>query len=141
MAELMAIEEIKRRVRSWCEERPVRLCVLFGSQATGKTHPQSDVDLAIWPAIGVSPRMRLRWLGELETALDRDVSLVWISPTTDPLLGFEIVRHGVVIFEAEPDMWIKERLRLWHLYNDSLPFRRAELQKLHEFAEEVRRGS
>jgi predicted nucleotidyltransferase len=35
----------------WCGKRPLRLCVLFGSQATGKAHPRSDVDLAIWPQL------------------------------------------------------------------------------------------
>jgi uncharacterized protein len=141
MCTASAVKEIKNRVRTWCENHAVHLCVLFGSQASGKAHAQSDVDLAIWPSEEMPPLTRLRWLRELETSLDRNVSLVIVSPATDPLLGFEIVRHGVVVYEAEPESWVEERLRLWHRYNDSLPFRRAERQKMHEFAEEVRRGT
>lgn len=59
----------------------------------------------------------------------------------DPRLGYEILRHGRVAYEARPKIWAEERLKLWHRYNDSLPFRRAERQRLHEFAEEIRGGS
>jgi hypothetical protein len=42
-------------IEVWCSERPLCLCVLFGSQATGKTHAQSDVDLALWPSELIAP--------------------------------------------------------------------------------------
>jgi predicted nucleotidyltransferase len=44
------LEESIDLLKEWCQKQPVRLCVLFGSQATGQTHAHSDVDLAIWPA-------------------------------------------------------------------------------------------
>ena len=135
------VQTITSIVGGWCRRSPVRLCVLFGSQASGKTHPQSDVDLAVWPLGPVSAAMRLHWLNELETTLASAVSLVLVSPELDPVLGFEIARQGLLIFEAEPGMWQEQRLQLWHRYNDSLPFRRAARQRLHEFAQEVRRAS
>jgi predicted nucleotidyltransferase len=136
-----SLSNIVGTVNNWCQGRPVRLCVLFGSQVRGKTHPRSDVDLALWPTRPVPPSARLRWLRELETALAHDVSLVLVSPDLDPVVGFEIVRQGYLIFEAEPGLWAERRAHLWHIYNDSLPFRRAARQRLHEFAEEVRRVS
>lgn len=71
-------------VQTWCQNEPISLCVLFGSQATGKTHPHSDVDLAVW---------------------------------------------------------LQERSRLWHAYNDSLPFRRAAYKQLQKFIKENPYGS
>lgn len=132
------VQTIVNTVSAWCEQMPVRLCVLFGSQVSGKTHPYSDVDLAVWPNGSVSTAMRLRWLNQLETSLASPVSLVLVSPDLDPVLGFEIVRQGLVIFEEESGTWLEQRARLWHSYNDSLPFRRAARQRLHEFAQEVR---
>jgi predicted nucleotidyltransferase len=125
----------------WCQERPVCLCVLFGSQATTKTHSGSDVDLAVWPKHPPSSAQKLRWLRELETLTGKDVSLVLVSPDLDPVLGFEIVRDGRLIFESEAELWLKQRAQLWHAYNDSLPFRRAARQQLREFAERIRRGA
>lgn len=132
------IRRIANIVVPWCREQPVNLCVLFGSQATGRTHPHSDVDLAVWPARILSATKRLEWVVELETRLNQDVSLVIVSPDLDPVLQFEIVRQGQLIFEAQPGLWDEKRLQLWHAYNDNLPFRRAARQRLHEFAVEVR---
>lgn len=117
----------------------MRLGVLFGSQATGQAHSRSDVDLAIWPAESLSTPTRLRWISELENLLGREVNLVLVSADLDPVLGMEIVRHGRLIYEREPELWHHHRAQLWHPYNDSLPFLRAARQRLREFAEEVRR--
>jgi predicted nucleotidyltransferase len=112
--------------------------VLFGSQASGQARSHSDVDLAIWPTHSLPPLTRLSWLHELETVLARDVSLVWVSPELDPVLGFEIVRTGHLVFEAERGLWAERRAQLWHAFNDSLPFLRAARQHLHRFAQEMR---
>jgi predicted nucleotidyltransferase len=132
---------ITQAVRDWCQERPVQLCVLFGSQASARVHPGSDVDLALWPSAPVPSEARLRWICQLEAALDQDVSLVLVSADLDPVLGFEIVRQGRLIFEAQTGLWVERRAQLWHAYNDSLPFRRAARQRLREFAQEVRRAA
>ena len=53
----------------------------------------------------------------------------------------EIGRHGIVVFEAEPELWFNKRLDLWHTYNDSLPLLRRQQESLQKFAEQVRRGT
>ena len=116
------------------------LCVLFGSRATGKATAGSDWDLAVW-APPHPARERLRWLRELAEIVGGEVQLVVVGPDTSPVLGFELVRDGVVVFEDEPERWPRERSRLWHLYNDSLSFRRAARERLREFARSVRDGA
>lgn len=128
-------------VQTWCQSQPISLCVLFGSQATGKTHPQSDVDLAVWPTEPSTSAQKLRWVMELERLLDKDVSLVIVSPELDPVLGFEIVKNGRLLYQQEPELWMQERSRLWHAYNDSLPFRRAAYKQLQQFIKENPYGS
>lgn len=126
-------------LQTWCQEHPVRLCVLFGSQATGRASQRSDVDLAVWPAGPISTFDRLKWVRALETRLNRRVSLVLVSADLDPVLAMEICRHGRLVYEREPELWFHHRLQLWHTYTDSLTFLRAARQQLHQFAEEVRR--
>ncbi|HEX9669175.1 MAG TPA: nucleotidyltransferase domain-containing protein, partial [Thermoanaerobaculia bacterium] len=70
-----------------------------------------------------------------------EVHLVLVSPETSPVLGFEVVRDGRVLFEDEPERWLRERERLWKLYDDSLPFRRAARERLREFARAFRDGT
>ena len=128
-------------IARWCAERPLRICVLFGSQATGKSHPGSDVDLAIWPTGALTPEQKLQWVTDLSLLLNNDVSLVIVSSDLDPTLGFEIVKNGRLLYQQEKELWLKERARLWHAYNDSLPFRRAARQQLKKFAEAFQNGS
>ena len=125
----------------WCQQQSVRLCVLFGSQATGQASECSDIDLAIWPAESLSTSVRSRWVRELETMLGQAVSLVIVSADLNPVLGMEIYRHGRLIYERKPELWFHHRLQLWHVYNDSLPFLWAARQRLHKFTEEVKHGS
>ena len=64
-----------------------------------------------------------------------------MSPDTDPDLGMEIVRQGIVVYESEPELWFNKRLVLWHTYNDSLPCLRYQQESLRKFAKESRGGS
>lgn len=126
---------------AWCQARNIVLCVLFGSRARDQAHPGSDYDLALKPGLPPAPLDRVAWQTDLESLLDADVSLVLLTPTTDPVLGWEIARDGKLVYERECGSWISERARLWHLYNDALPFRRALAESLRSYAEEVRRGA
>ena len=96
-------------LQNWCQNQPISLCVLFGSQATGKTHSHSDVDLAVWPTESSTSAQKLQWVTDLERILDKDVSLVIVSPELDPVLGFEIVKNGRLLYQQEPEQWLKER--------------------------------
>jgi predicted nucleotidyltransferase len=134
-------QQMMAKIADWCRSQPVKLCVLFGSQATGRQRPDSDVDLAIWPLQKPSAQTKLAWLRELENLLDKPVSLALVSADLDPVLGFEIVRDGRLIYEQQPELWLKHRAQLWHAYNDSLPFRVAAREQLKRFAREVSHGS
>jgi len=135
------VSQIVTAVQEWRRIHAIRLCVLFGSQASGLTHPGSDVDLAIWPTETPDSDTKLLWLVELQDLLGKAVSLTLVSPDLDPVLGMEIVRNGRLIYAIDPELWPKERARLWHTYNDSLPFLRAAREQLRQFAKEIRRES
>lgn len=126
---------------AWCNTRDIALCVLFGSRARGTARPESDYDLALKTAHTPAPLDRIAWQVELEDLLDANVSIVLLTPVTDPVLGWEIARDGQLIYERDRGLWMRERARLWHLYNDALPFRRALAESLRRYADEVLRGS
>lgn len=122
-------------LREWCEKKGVRLGVLFGSQASGRVHSHSDVDVAIWPKNSLEPLQKLAWVNELMDLVENEVSLVIVSPSLDPVLGWEIAKGGKVVWETRPGFWQLERARLWHLYNDSAPHRKALGASLKAFAQ------
>lgn len=76
--------------------------VLFGSRATGKHKPASDIDIALYGDITLTDLARI--VGALEeSSLAVEVDLVVVgSITTDPLQE-NIARDGRVVWEREAE--------------------------------------
>jgi predicted nucleotidyltransferase len=82
----METEEIKR----FCRENGIELFVLFGSNALGKIHPASDIDVAVKFKRG-QDISKLELIYRLDDLLDgKHIDLVILTADTDPLLLYEI---------------------------------------------------
>jgi predicted nucleotidyltransferase len=80
----------------------IRVAVLFGSHATGKNRPGSDVDVAILPSDpGMPLTTELELASALSAATGAEVDLVRMDADA-PLLSREIARSGVCIYESCP---------------------------------------
>lgn len=86
------------------------LVVVFGSQATGRAGPGSDVDVAVrmvhrdWD----NPEVELDLIGELVNAFggDGDVDVAFLNGAS-PLLLFEIARTGIPVYQREPTIFFE----------------------------------
>jgi predicted nucleotidyltransferase len=94
------LERLRERAASLPE---VRLAVLFGSTARGQTRKGSDVDLGLLLEPDTR-EARNHALVELERAAGRETDVVYLNEVP-PLLGFEISRDGVLIFQREDGLW------------------------------------
>jgi predicted nucleotidyltransferase len=74
---------------------------VFGSAATGKNRPGSDIDLAVMVAGIVSGMARVEMETALSNLLHRDVDLVVFGQAM-PLLQHQILKYGRLIYEAKP---------------------------------------
>ena len=75
-------------IRSVLERDPrVRLAVLFGSLATGRERPDSDVDIAVLADRPLSAELKAEWVGSLAAATGRPVDLVDLRTAGEPLWG------------------------------------------------------
>jgi predicted nucleotidyltransferase len=120
-----------------CEEHGIELLVLFGSRADGKSHPGSDIDLAvkIRPHREVSKLELIFRLGGLFD--DGEIDLVLLTRDTDPLLLHEIFTKGRPLHEAQAGIFDAERLRAWKLYLDTEDLRKMQVTYLRKFAEKT----
>lgn len=119
-------EETERALRRWASGAGCRLCVLFGSTATGSGGVEGDVDLALSFDAVPEPRRRLAMLGELQDlCAPRRPDVVFLHTETNPVLRFEVFRTGRPLHEGHPGLFIDETVRALALYEDALPFRRA----------------
>lgn len=83
----------------------LRLAVLFGSQAVGRGRAGSDFDIGILPVDPDLPlRDELALAATLSGSLGAEVDLVRLD-RDNPLLGREIARIGVCLFEVEPGVF------------------------------------
>lgn len=74
---------------------------LFGSAATGHSHPDSDIDLAILPEHHCDPVEVFDVANRLAQGLGRHVDLVDLNRAST-VMRKEVVRTGVLIDEKDP---------------------------------------
>lgn len=103
---------------------------LFGSRATGKARPDSDIDLAVdWdPALDAVGKAAAEC--ELRTALAKElgapgeradlVDLRCVGVT----LGFRVIRDGKLLMSRNPKARVDLEARIARRYDDEAPYRR-----------------
>jgi predicted nucleotidyltransferase len=99
-----------RRIEAIAHKYRTRLILQFGSTVSGKTHPRSDVDIAV---LLEHPDLSLRDHAELLHELqllftDRDVDLVILN-RADPLLLKQVSDRFVRLYGSEQEL---QRFRL-----------------------------
>lgn len=76
----------------------IQAVYLFGSTASGHTHAQSDLDLAV---VAHDPQpTRLELLADLATAGFCNVDVIFLN-TDDIVLKFEAVRHNALVYRRD----------------------------------------
>ncbi len=101
------MESLLEQIRTvLAAETDIAAIYLFGSQHTGRTHPESDVDIAIIltgrPLS--NPTRRLTLLQQLEETLHKPVDLVLMN-FVDPILRHQIFSTGTLVeLRNEADM-------------------------------------
>jgi predicted nucleotidyltransferase len=95
------------KVKDFALERSVIVAIyVFGSAATGRDRPGSDIDLAIMVRGSLSGMERVEMETALSNLLHRDVDLVVFGRAT-PLLQHQVLKYGRLIHEVD----VRERVR------------------------------
>jgi predicted nucleotidyltransferase len=119
----MKIPEINKLER-WCQERGIDLCILFGSQATGKARYDSDVDIALFSANNPNlSKPLLSLIGEAEDLFGHPIDLVIIGDDTDPVLRLEVFQHGKPPDESRRGLFAEQHILAIKIFDDTEPLR------------------
>jgi predicted nucleotidyltransferase len=115
----------------------VVLAYLFGSQAEGAARPSSDIDLAVLlPSSFTSVerfRIQLKLMDDCSTAFQRDDVDVAVLNEASPLLAYEVVKHGKLLYEDETSRpAIDFAVYTLSRYADTAPFRNLQNQYLFD---------
>ncbi len=88
--------------------KTVSLAYLFGSQATGKIHPHSDVDIAVLLSAPTDYfEVRLALMGDLSSLLQRNDVDVAILNQTPLALNYRVIRDGQLLYCRDEDLRIQ----------------------------------
>jgi len=105
----------------------VLLVVLFGSTARGRRRPESDLDLAVLfgPAADPADEREERLAGDLDELLRPACELTLVALNRAPeLLRKEVGETGIVLYEDEPDRWLRYRIQANRAFELTEKFRR-----------------
>lgn len=95
-------EEQKNQLRAVAEKYKIRLFVLFGSTATGKTHKTSDADIAYLSARALTIREEAEIIIALSPILKNNrIDLVNLH-RAPPLLLYAITKDGKTLYATDP---------------------------------------
>ena len=128
------------QLRSVAAGFDLRLIVLFGSSARGRARQDSDLDVGVFAKHPLSATQRTELWSRLSQLFQAEVDLTVLNHV-EPLLGYQVARDGVVLFEAEPQVWENWKSYAVRRYWDTHKYRDALKDYLARRAEEMRRAS
>lgn len=121
--------KLERLARRWAEDSTVAAAYLFGSRARGDARPNSDVDLAVVLAAGISPserfRRRLALLDAATAELGSDAVDIVMLEDAPATLAHRALRHGRLIVDRDPQRRVAVIEGVYRRYIDEAPLRRA----------------
>ncbi len=105
--------------------------VLFGSQAAGRVHEKSDIDIAV---LGAGEVDRTKVACELDEAFGRDDTEVVVLNDASPTMMYVIVRDGKVLYEDIAGQFVAWKLFAMREWRDTTRLRELRDRKLIEWA-------
>jgi predicted nucleotidyltransferase len=138
---LRDLKSIERAVTAFLRSRPeVQAAYIFGSLLTGRSRPDSDVDIAVLVSDKIMRRDHFRYRLELITSLmpilgRDDVDLILLNQAP-PLLAHRVLKKGRLVFERSASTRVAFQVRTVNRYLDTLPMRNLYLTYLKKHARE-----
>ena len=130
--------------RSVSKRREIQAAYLFGSAASGRTRPDSDLDVAVLLTRPIrasrSLDYRLKLMTDLGAALRRSDVDVVILNDAPPLLAHRILSQGKLVFERSASARVRFQVRIAGLYADMVPMFEIQIRYLKKHAREGRIG-
>jgi len=109
------------------QHEDIQLAILFGSLATGKARPNSDIDIAMKKKYPLSAEEKIELISQLALITGRAVDLVDLSTAGEPILG-QIIKYGKRLIGTDTAF---AEMSLKHLYAqaDYVPYMERTLKE------------
>jgi len=109
----------------------VRLCVVFGSTASGKATSGSDLDLAVAADEPLTAEKRLELLEAVSAATGRTVDLIDLMTESGPILK-QALSKGVIVQNSDKLLYARLISRMLFAEADMMPYYHRILRERRE---------
>lgn len=114
------ITTIKKKIKQYCEkETQIQLAFLFGSVASGRQQPNSDVDLAFLCSRTSIPSgvEQLNMANKLSGLLKSNTDVVILN-TAGTIINMQVLRKGIKLFERNRKVYSRFFIKTVNEYHD-----------------------
>ena len=125
--------ELKQKIADIAKKHGLLCLVLFGSQATGKTHNLSDTDIAFMGGHEINYREQFEIQSDLEEIITNNPIELVNMRRISPLLMRRIADMGKLLYEDRPGRFIAFKIMAFKLYVETAPLRRLRERYLSNF--------
>ena len=120
------------KLKGLADKYHLELILVFGSQAQGSVHPESDVDIAVYGKHVLSEKEKINLTYELGNILQTEtIDLVDIK-TASPLLKKKIFENYTVLHQKDPFLLYQLELASLYEYKESEVLYEIRRERLQE---------
>lgn len=118
---MLNTEQIKPKIKKLAEKHHLSLVVLFGSQATGKIHSQSDTDIAFLSR----ERMDLIDVSKMTMDFSKELGLGNLElvdmKNASPLLLKQVAQKSILLYEKELSLFADFKIYAYKRFMEAKP--------------------
>lgn len=130
-------EKLKDRVAKLAEKYGLRLVLLFGSQARGETHKESDMDIAYLSGKPLDFNQECYLNFEFTTIFHQDrVDTVDIKKS-NPLLMYAIFDCPKILFQADDIIFSNYQAYAFKKYIEATPIFQERARRVREYVNKI----
>lgn len=131
-------DKIKPQIKELAEKHGLSLVAIFGSQVSGKTHKESDVDFAFTADKYISPRETAEIIFDFTRYLKVGANIELVNlKNASPLLLKQIAMNSLLMYEKEPHLYNLFKIYAIKRYMEERKFLKLRDLSLNKFLQKV----
>lgn len=119
-----------KKIREIAKKYHLRMILLFGSQAEGKTHKESDIDVAFLPKKQLTFRQDYYLNYEFTNIFQNDKIDTVDIKKANPLLFYAIFKNPIILYKEDEMVFPTYRVYAFKKYVESKPLYEEKFRRL-----------
>ena len=125
MKDIFKNKEFQNFLKEIEKNENVKACILFGSHATNKQKPTSDIDICILKDKDKTPKD----FENIFNSTNEKYDILFFENLTE-IMKFRILTEGKILNVKNKKEFLKLKRKFLHIYRDNYPFYQKNMNKM-----------